>query len=849
MIQFFKENSSGFQPLPIKIYLNSVFEVFSEIEELSKKITDVYGKDNIHYSIHSSAITDETTRSFVAGNCVIYDIDDCDYSFISNYITIFERFSKLPFGEFSIVQSGHGFHFVVHLEHPYSKQDLMANRMLYSSSCDKLQKLLKDDNLLGKIDKSFHTSKTLRLPNTINHKIKKELPPVECSLLLLGKVQPDTFQGFLTNVCLLDNPTIDPQEDPIKKPPLVSVPVFKDHKKPHDTKLFITELEKRCAFFIYSAANPNSITEQEWFYLLTILAYDEDPRTQAHKYSKNYNKYSMEETNQKMQGILSKEYVAPMCKTIKQFNKCGDCKEVCHSPVNLVPVNHISSEEKGFWIVTIGEGGKLKSIPDYNGARDKIMQDHKVIVSELDNKSYVYSDGVYIIKDDLFFLSKISAIFKPELTENITSKRVLDIMKNKAYKTKDSFKDHSNLLCFKNGLLNTDTGEFMPHSPMYFIKDKLNYNYDPTAKSDLFMRFLRQVLEKDKDKVDIILEFFTYALFAKNERNDKILVMFGEGRNGKTTIIKIMRKIFGEAATEFSLSSVKEKFHMSMLEGKKLALIDEVPSARDTQTWEKMKSLSSGSELIVDQKNSKIYTAKNNVKFTMTCNKMPRGTDVTIGYMRRLLPVEFALQIAEENKDILMDDKLEAELAGIFNILYNKSKEFKKTNYYIKPRVVTEEFLDEYRKDIDDVYLYFTDHFLSSFVSSQKKLIFRDVSRYVFTSDSLFENYVNFCKDQGSTFLVKKREFIKRFKTLSDLEPKRTKTEGKEFFGYTFYPNKKTSIQTIKKWQEENKFVLDDSDSQLNINDNDSQQVTDNESQQEAQDVFTKIALETKEIQ
>lgn len=97
-----------------------------------------------------------------------------------------------------------------------------------------------------------------------------------------------------------------------------------------------------------------------------------------------------------------------------------------------------------------------------------------------------------------------------------------------------------------NGTLDLRTGELRRHDPRDLITKRSGCEYDPTAESDLFTRFLAEILPDDAVR-EFVRRLFGYALLGKV--TDHVLPIFtGVGGNGKSTLLDVIMRVMGDYA-------------------------------------------------------------------------------------------------------------------------------------------------------------------------------------------------------------------------------------------------------------------------------------------------------------
>src|SRR5690606_34746082 len=129
----------------------------------------------------------------------------------------------------------------------------------------------------------------------------------------------------------------------------------------------------------------------------------------------------------------------------------------------------------------------------------------------------------------------------------------------------------------RNGVLNTETWEFLPHSPERGFRYCLPFSFDESAECPMFDEFMDRITLENKELQDILDEFGRYIMSGSLNIYPKILMLVGDGSNGKSTWINIVTGLLGEdhvaAADLYDLQ--KDPYAMASLDGKLLNISEE----------------------------------------------------------------------------------------------------------------------------------------------------------------------------------------------------------------------------------------------------------------------------------
>ena len=86
-------------------------------------------------------------------------------------------------------------------------------------------------------------------------------------------------------------------------------------------------------------------------------------------------------------------------------------------------------------------------------------------------------------------------------------------------------------------------GTLRPVSKVDFLKYQLSFEYSPDAKCPIFQNFL-DVSLPDKSSQSVLAEYIGYV-FARHLKLEKVLILYGNGANGKSVFFEIVSALLG----------------------------------------------------------------------------------------------------------------------------------------------------------------------------------------------------------------------------------------------------------------------------------------------------------------
>ena len=232
------------------------------------------------------------------------------------------------------------------------------------------------------------------------------------------------------------------------------------------------------------------------------------------------------------------------------------------------------------------------------------------------------------------------------------------------------FEHPDNLLVCTNGCLTLDGststfGDVLPENGNPFIK--IGTKYDPKKKCRKFDKFLGEIL--DPSDIPLIWEIFGYCLFPGNKYH-KAIVFIGEGSNGKSTLLNVLKALLGSKnVTGITLQSFeKNRFVASRLPYKLANICADIPRQALWQT-SSFKALTGQDTFYAEKKFKEGFEFVNRAKLIFSCNRLPATRDDTTAFFRRWVLINFPNTFEGDDVDPKLLDKLIVgkELSGILN--------------------------------------------------------------------------------------------------------------------------------------------------------------------------------------
>ena len=187
------------------------------------------------------------------------------------------------------------------------------------------------------------------------------------------------------------------------------------------------------------------------------------------------------------------------------------------------------------------------------------MQQTKNII-KLNGRLHIYHNGIYVDDNKLIETEMIREIPGLRKSQRMEVLSYLDLLIGE-----DSKEADANFVAFKNGIYDITTKELMPFGPDLIVTNKINYNYNYEAYSEVADMTLDKLACEDDLIRDLLEEVIGYTFYRRNELR-KAFILIGEKANGKSTYLDMIKTLLGDENTcALDLGELGERFKTAEL--------------------------------------------------------------------------------------------------------------------------------------------------------------------------------------------------------------------------------------------------------------------------------------------
>lgn len=267
-------------------------------------------------------------------------------------------------------------------------------------------------------------------------------------------------------------------------------------------------------------------------------------------------------------------------------------------------------------------------------------------IVKINNQLHIYKDGVY--ENGYKEIETEMIHYIPNLKKT-QRREVLDYME---LITEERQMSEANLIAFENGGYDMVTGELKPFSSDMVITNKIPWNYNPDAYSELADKTLDKLACNDRNIRLLLEECIGYCFYRRNELG-KAFILTGDKSNGKSTFLDCMKAMLGEQnISALDLKELGDRFSTAMMFGKLANIGDDIGDdfLQGSQV-SIFKKVVTGNRIKAERKGQDPFEFNPFIKLLFSANDIPRMKDKTGAVLRRLVIIPFNATFSKESDD------------------------------------------------------------------------------------------------------------------------------------------------------------------------------------------------------
>lgn len=322
----------------------------------------------------------------------------------------------------------------------------------------------------------------------------------------------------------------------------------------------------------------------------------------------------------------------------------------------------------------------------------------------------------------------------PTTISNLIKKLKSDPELQVAYEQLNIYKG---LINCKNGVVDVNTGNLLPHDRKYKFNYVINANYNFNAHSNLyhFKNFINTSLEGDNIKINLLLEIIGYLVSGYTNAK-KAFVFLGRPHSGKSMLSRIISYLVGENnVSNIPIHKLGERFLIAEYSTNKLNIGAEIGST-NMKNIETFKAIVGNDYLQAEYKGRDSFSFKSEIKLLFCGNQMPNISDSEISdaFTDRLVFLIFDKTVPKEQMDYNLEEKLKSEIDGIFTASVFALSELIRRNFKFTQPYDSKQFAEYYKNKQNHIQEFVLDRCI---IGANERIHTKD----------LYDEYIQFCQE------------------------------------------------------------------------------------------------------
>ena len=234
-----------------------------------------------------------------------------------------------------------------------------------------------------------------------------------------------------------------------------------------------------------------------------------------------------------------------------------------------------------------------------------------------------------------------------------------------------------NLIGFSNGVFDTRTGQFRQHSKTDWLLIASELPFSPPAEGETlashapnFWKWLRRSVASNDRKTDRVLAAL-FMVLANRYDWQLFLEVTGPGGSGKSVMAEICTMLAGKANTvSASMKALEDARDRALVVGYSLIIMPDM--TRYAGDGAGIKAITGGDKVSIDPKHKAPYSTRIPAVVLAVNNNAMTFSDRSGGISRRRVIFNFSEVVPENERDSMLAEKVEGELAVVIRHLLTR---------------------------------------------------------------------------------------------------------------------------------------------------------------------------------
>ncbi|HBC8469677.1 TPA: DNA primase [Escherichia coli] len=234
-----------------------------------------------------------------------------------------------------------------------------------------------------------------------------------------------------------------------------------------------------------------------------------------------------------------------------------------------------------------------------------------------------------------------------------------------------------NLIGFSNGVFDTRTGNFREHNKNDWLLIASELPFSPPAEGETlathapnFWKWLRRSVAENDRKADRVLAAL-FMVLANRYDWQLFIEVTGPGGSGKSVMAEICTMLAGKANTvSASMKALEDARERALVVGFSLIIMPDM--TRYAGDGAGIKAITGGDKVAIDPKHKAPYSTRIPAVVLAVNNNAMSFSDRSGGISRRRVIFNFSEVVPENERDPMLAEKIEGELAVVIRHLLTR---------------------------------------------------------------------------------------------------------------------------------------------------------------------------------
>lgn len=367
-------------------------------------------------------------------------------------------------------------------------------------------------------------------------------------------------------------------------------------------------------------------------------------------------------------------------------------------------------------------------------------------ICRINGQLHVYEDGQYIAGHRAIESAMVKHIPTLKNAQRIEVMKYLELICN------DVNEADARYIAFNNGVYDIVEDVLKPFTSDLIITNKIPWNYDESAYSELCDNTLNKLACQDKAIRLLLEEAIGYSFYRRNELS-KAFFLTGEGANGKSTFLDMLKNVLGQINySSLDMAELDERFSVATMSGKLANVGDDISDdflqGRAISTFKKIVS---GNQVKAEYKGVDAFFFNPYTKLYFSANSLPRTKSKGFGaILRRLVIIPFNARFTKDDPDYdpfitwklkdeqVMEYLIQLGIKGLKRVLENRD--------FTESKKVEKE-LEEYEIANNPILLWLQEKELSEIENEPTKEVHRNYRAFCIENGFTEMTLMNFSKE------------------------------------------------------------------------------------------------------